>query len=111
MGEGEPEHGPNFLTTPYYTMSGSNWKKEARPLGRGVHAIYLASFIKSFGTVDGERDDGLVAQYSAQSTLLKRQSESWVANEPLYLSHKELHTTQKAFDQICAWLNGMCQQE
>jgi len=111
MGEGEPEHGPNFLTTPYYTMSGSHWKKEAPPLGRAVHWMYKASFIKSFGTADGERDDGLVAQYSAQSTLLKRQSESWVANEPLYLSHKELHTTQKAFDQICAWLNGMCPQE
>ena len=111
MEEGAPEHGPNFLTTPCYTMSGSRWKKEAPPLGGAIHAFYLASFIKSHGTAEGERDDGLVAQYSAQSTLLKRQSESWVANEPLYLSHKELHTTQKAFDQICAWLNGMCPQE
>jgi len=106
MATGEPEHGPNFLTTRYYTMSGYRWEREDPPLGRAIHLIYLASFIKSFGTADGERDDGLVAQYSAQSTFLARQSESWVSDEPLYLSHKELHTAQDAFNQISLWLNN-----
>jgi len=106
MAGGEPEHGPNFLTTRYYTMSGYHWQLEDPPLGRAVHAIYLASFIKSFGTADGERDDGLVAQYSAQSTFLAQQSESWVSNEPFYLSHSELHTAQEAFNQIALWLNN-----
>jgi hypothetical protein len=106
MAGGEPEHGPNFLTTRYYTMSGYHWQLEDPPLGRGVHVIYLASFIKSFGTADGERDDGLVAQYSAQSTFLARQSESWVSNEPFYLSHSELHAAQEAFNQIALWLNN-----
>ena len=103
------EQGPNFLTTRYFTMSGDNWLLEAFPLGVSVHMLHIASFIKSFGTAEGERDDGLVAQYSAQSTLLARQSEAWVPNEPLSdpfpLSHTALHKAKEAFDQIAVWLN------
>jgi hypothetical protein len=101
----EGEQGPNFLTTRYFTMSGDDYLKESPPLGASVHLLYIASFIKSFGTAKGERDDGLVAQYSAQSTLLARQSEAWVPNEPIHYSHKALHTAQEAFDQIAVWLN------
>ena len=100
------KQGPNFLTTRYFTMSGDDWLLEAPPLGASVHLLYRASFIKSFGTAEGERDDGLVAQYSAQSTLLARQSESWGPDEPFSLSHTALHTAPEAFDQIAVWLNN-----
>jgi putative serine esterase DUF676 len=101
----EGEQGPNYLTTTYFTMSGDNWKLEAPPVGGIVHLLYIASFKKSFGTAEDEICDGLVAQYSSQSTLLARQSESWVGpNEPLHLSHKALHEAKEAFDKITAWL-------
>ena len=97
----EGEQGPNFLTTAYFTMSGDDYLAEDPPLGASIHLLYLASV----GIGEGERDDGLVAQYSAQSTLLERQSESWMPNQPFDLSHLGLRTAPKAFNQIAAWLN------
>ena len=98
----EGEQGPNFLTTIYFTMSGDDYLAEDPPLGATVNLLYVASI----GTGEDERDDGLVAQYSAQSVVLERQSESWVPNQPFDLSHSELHTAQEAFNQIAAWLNN-----
>lgn len=98
----EGEQGPNFLTTRYFTMSGDDYLAEEPPLGASIHLLYLASV----GIGEGERDDGLVAQYSAQSTFLKRQSEFWVPNQPFDLSHLALRTAPKAFNQIAAWLNN-----
>jgi len=98
----EGEQGPNFLTTSYFTMSGEDYLAEDPPLGVSVHMLYLASV----GIGVGERDDGLVAQYSAQSTLLERQSESWVPNQPFDLSHSELHSASEALNQIAEWLNN-----
>jgi hypothetical protein len=97
----EQKQGPNYLTTRYFTMSGDDYLKESFPLGASVHLLYIASI----GTGEGEKDDGLVAQYSAQSTFLERQSESWVLNQPLHLSHSALHKAQEAFDHIAVWLN------
>jgi hypothetical protein len=98
----EGGQGPNFLTAAYFTMSGDDYLAEDPPLGASIHLLYLASV----GIGEGERDDGLVAQYSAQNTFLERQSESWVPNQPFDLSHTALRTSPKAFNQIAAWLNN-----
>ena len=98
----EGEQGPNFSTGRYFTMSGDDYLAEIPPLGASVHLLYLASL----GIGEGERDDGLVAQYSAQNTLLSRQSASWAPNQPFDLSHSALHNAPEAFNQIATWLNN-----
>lgn len=96
------QRGPNFLTAQYFTMSGDDYSGEEPPVGDTVHLLYL----DSIGLDRGEQDDGLVAQYSAQNTLLGRQSEAWTPNAPLNLTHTELHTAPEAFATLTAWMNN-----
>jgi hypothetical protein len=96
----EGQTGPNFDTTRYFSMSGDDYRAEAPPLGVTVHLLYL------FAVGPGEPDDGLVAQYSAQSDVLARQSATWSPNPPLPISHTALHTSPLAFEQIAAWLDS-----
>ena len=111
--EGEPEtdflknlnlevgqQGPNYTTTQYYTMSGSDWDDYDPPAG------YTVSWLYSFSVGSDVVEDGLVAQYSAQSALLSRQSQTWQANAPFDLSHTELHESPVAFEQIGSWIDS-----
>jgi hypothetical protein len=96
----EGQMGPNFHTTRYFTMSGDDYRAEAPPLGSAVHLLYLLT------VGSDEPEDGLVAQYSAQSEVLARQSATWSPNPPLPLSHTQLHTSPLAFMQIATWLDS-----
>ncbi len=114
--EGEPEtgflenlnlsagqQGPNLTTTQYYTMSGSDWDDYDPPVGYTVSYLYWLSV----GEVGAQViEDGLVGDYSAQSSLLARQSQSWTANPPLDLSHTGLHDSPEAFNQLADWMSG-----
>jgi hypothetical protein len=98
---GSDQMGPNFDTAHYFTMSGDNYLAEEPPLGLSVHLLYLAAV-----GLD-EEDDGLVADYSAQSPVLERQSATWSPNAPFDLSHSQLHTAPQALNQIGAWLDSV----
>ena len=98
----EGQQGPNLTTTEYFTLSGNDYSGESPPLGDTVHLLYLAAV----GIDEGEQDDGLVADYSAQNDLLSRQSQTWTANTPLDLTHSELHTASEAYTTMTTWING-----
>jgi hypothetical protein len=99
--------GPDFNTANYFTLSGSDYKalyKGIIPEGEIVNGLYDLSV--GFGTVN----DGLVAEYSAQSGVLAQQSSTWSAGPTFNLDHTQLHDSASAFNQIASWIRAWGQE-
>lgn len=100
--------GPDYNTASYFTMSGSDYSalyKGIIPEGSIINGLYDLSV--GFNTVN----DGLVAQYSAQSNVLAQQSSTWEVGPTFNIDHTELHTAATAFDQIGNWIRAWGQAE
>lgn len=92
--------GPNYSTANYFTMSGDDWEAYGVP-------GWTLRFPYDIECGWGSPEDGLVGNYSAQSSVLEYQSGSWQPNSPLDLDHTELHTSPLAFAVIANWLNAV----
>lgn len=99
--------GPDYDTASYFTLSGSDYKdlyKGIIPEGEIINGLYTLSV--GSGTVN----DGLVAEYSAQSGVLALQSSIWQPGPTLPIDHTELHTSPSAFQQIGNWIRAWGQE-
>lgn len=99
--------GPDYDTASYFTLSGSDYKdlyKGIIPEGEIINGLYTLSV--GSGTVN----DGLVAEYSAQSGVLAQQSSIWQPGPTLPIDHTELHTASSAFQQIGNWIRAWGQE-
>lgn len=99
--------GPDYDTASYFTLSGSAYSTldfGIVPVGDIINGMYTLSV--GSGTVN----DGLVAEYSAQSDVLARQSSIWQPGPTLAIDHTQLHTAPSAFDQIGAWIRAWGQE-
>jgi hypothetical protein len=94
--------GPDRLTAHYFTMSGNDWPD------LWVGPVWVGSIFETMYTLAVGPDtiqDGVLANYSAQSDVLAQQSKAWSPNAPLRLSHTQLVTADLAFDTLRSWLN------
>jgi hypothetical protein len=99
--------GPDFNTASYFTLAGSDYRdlyKGIIPEGEIINGLYTLSV--GSGTVN----DGLVAEYSAQSDVLAQQSWIWQPGPTLPIDHTELHTSASAFQQIGNWIRAWGQE-
>lgn len=97
------QNGPDYEFAQYFTLSGSDYADlyfGNLPVGEVVNLMYDTSV--GFDTIN----DGLVAQYSAQSSVLSFQSKTWKVGPTFPLSHTGIHDSQTAFNQIKAWINS-----
>lgn len=100
--------GPDYNTASYFTMSGSDYAalyKGIIPEGHIVNGLYDLSV--GLDTVN----DGLVAQYSAQSNVLAQQSSVWQEGPTFNLDHTQLHDSPTAFNQIGNWIRAWGQAD
>jgi hypothetical protein len=97
------QNGPDYEFAQYFTLSGSDYADlyfGNLPVGEIVNLMYDTSV--GFDTIN----DGLVAQYSAQSSVLAFQSKTWQVGPTFPLSHTGIHDSQTAFNQLRTWINS-----
>ena len=89
--------GPDRATAAYFSFSASDYAAEDPPLGDVVNYLYTKAVPPG-----GVPNDGLVAEYSAQSPVLGLQSASWQQGLTFDVSHHELVTSGAVFEGIGA---------
>ena len=96
--------GPDFEKARYFSLSANDYRAEVGPppVNLKVGEIVNAAYILAVGSLV---NDGLVADYSAQSDVLSRQSRDWVRGPVLPVSHFNLHEPA-AFPTIDGWIAG-----
>ena len=87
--------GPDRATAAYYSFAADDWAAEKFPVGDTVNYLYKLSV-----PPDGVVNDGLVAEYSAQSPVLGLQSASWKPGPTFGVSHHALVTSTEVFEAI-----------